>query len=119
MKFLFDSGISCSKQEPYTYTIHTNIYSQSTRYLSVFKENVYSYCSLKPKIVCICIQQILHIVQSLQQEVKRLVIQRTNIQMFPGYSFLTSPFISPVFCFVLFFNGTAYERDIWMGATYM
>ncbi len=66
---------------------------------------MYSYCSLKPKIVCICIQQILHIVQSLQQEVKRLVIQRPNIQIFPGHSFLTSPFISPVFCFVLFFNG--------------
>jgi hypothetical protein len=101
-------------QESYTYTIHTNI--QTTRYLSVFKENVYSYCSLKPKIVCICIQQILHIVQSLQQEVKRLVIQRPNIQIFPGHSFLTSP--SLVLCFVFcFFNGKTYERDREMGAT--
>ncbi len=80
-------------------------HSQSIRYLSVFKENVYSYCSLKPKIVCICIQQIPHIVQSLQQEVRRLVIQRPDIQTFPEHSFLTSPFISPVFCFVLFSMG--------------
>ncbi len=76
---------------------------------------MYSYCSLKPKIVFICIQQILHIVQRLQQEVRRLVIQRPNIQIFPGHSFLTSPFISPVFCFVLFSMGQ-HTREIYDGS---